>query len=74
MSDFQVRVSDSSAPNVDIPTVTTSDPAQKTLTTEQLMTAMASRDGREIVRDLEALRARNALDRDGEGRYVIKPA
>jgi len=41
---------------------------------EQLMTAMASRDGREIVRDLEALRARNALDRDGEGRYVIKPA
>jgi len=41
---------------------------------EQLMTATASRDGREIVRDLEALRARNALDRDGEGRYVIKPA
>jgi len=41
---------------------------------EQLMTAVASRDGREIVRELEALRARNALDRDGEGRYVVKPA
>jgi len=38
------------------------------------MTAVASRDGREIVRELEALRARNALDRDGEGRYVVKPA
>jgi 2,5-furandicarboxylate decarboxylase 1 len=41
---------------------------------EELMTATASRDGREIVRELEALRARNALDRDGEGRYVVKPA
>jgi 2,5-furandicarboxylate decarboxylase 1 len=39
---------------------------------EQLMTAVASRDGREIVRELEALRARNAVDRDGEGRYVAK--
>jgi len=41
---------------------------------EELMTAVASRDGREIVRLLEALRARNALDRDGEGRYVVRPA
>jgi 2,5-furandicarboxylate decarboxylase 1 len=38
---------------------------------EQLMTAVGSRDGREIVRALEALRAREALDRDGEGRYFI---
>ena len=36
------------------------------------MTAVGSRDGREIVRTLEALRAREALDRDGEGRYFIK--
>jgi 2,5-furandicarboxylate decarboxylase 1 len=39
---------------------------------EQLMTAVGSRDGREIVRELEALRARQGLDRDGEGRYFIK--
>jgi 2,5-furandicarboxylate decarboxylase 1 len=39
---------------------------------EQLMTAVGSRDGREIVRALEALRAQEALDRDGEGRYFIK--
>jgi 3-polyprenyl-4-hydroxybenzoate decarboxylase len=39
---------------------------------EELMTAVGSRDGREIVRMLEALRAREALDRDGEGRYLIK--
>ncbi len=39
---------------------------------EQLMTAVGSRDGREIVRTLEGLRAREALDRDGEGRYFIK--
>jgi 2,5-furandicarboxylate decarboxylase 1 len=38
---------------------------------EQLMTAVGSRDGREIVRALEALRTREALDRDGEGRYFI---
>jgi 2,5-furandicarboxylate decarboxylase 1 len=38
---------------------------------EQLMTAVGSRDGREIVRALEALRAREALDRDGEGRYFM---
>jgi 2,5-furandicarboxylate decarboxylase 1 len=41
---------------------------------EQLMTAVASRDGREIVRELEGLRARGAIDRDGEGRYMAKPA
>ena len=36
----------------------------------ELMAARASRDGREIVRDLESLRAR--LSRDPEGRYVLK--
>jgi 3-polyprenyl-4-hydroxybenzoate decarboxylase len=39
---------------------------------EELMAATGSRDGREIVRELEALRSRAALDRDGEGRYVAK--
>ena len=39
---------------------------------EELMAAMSSRDGREIVRDIEALRGKTALDRDGEGRYLIK--
>src|SRR6516225_8537061 len=38
---------------------------------EELMTAVGSRDGREIVRDLDALRASPGLDRDNEGRYVI---
>jgi UbiD family decarboxylase len=38
---------------------------------EELMTAVGSRDGREIVRELDALR-QNGLDRDGEGRYLIK--
>jgi len=41
---------------------------------EQLMTAVGSRDGREIVRELETLRASIALDCDQDGRYVIKPA
>jgi 2,5-furandicarboxylate decarboxylase 1 len=41
---------------------------------EQLMSAVGSRDGREIVRALEALRARAALERDGEGCYLIKPS
>jgi len=41
---------------------------------EQLMTAVGSRDGREIVRELEALRASVDLDRDGDGRYLVKPA
>jgi len=36
----------------------------------ELMAARASRDGREIVRDLDALRTR--LSRDAEGRYVLK--
>jgi UbiD family decarboxylase len=39
---------------------------------EQLMSAMGSRDGREIVRALETLRATAALMRDPEGRYFIK--
>jgi len=41
---------------------------------EELMTAIGSRDGREIVRELEALRTGLALDRDQDGRYLIKPA
>ena len=40
---------------------------------EDLMSAVGSRDGREIVRELEALRDKLALDRDGEGRYLIRP-
>ena len=36
------------------------------------MGAVGSRDGREIVRALEGLRAKNALERDPEGRYFIK--
>jgi UbiD family decarboxylase len=38
---------------------------------EQLMAATASRDGREIVVALEALRSAGRLTRDGEGRYVL---
>jgi 2,5-furandicarboxylate decarboxylase 1 len=41
---------------------------------EELMTAVGSRDGREIVRELEALRHSPGLDRDEKGRYVIAPA
>ena len=37
---------------------------------EELMCALGSRDGREIVRALEALRER--LGRDGQGRYLFK--
>jgi len=40
---------------------------------EELMTAVGSRDGREIIRTLETLRGKLTLDRDAEGRYVIKP-
>jgi UbiD family decarboxylase len=40
---------------------------------EDLMAALGSRDGREIVRALEALRANASLERDGEGRYVVRP-
>jgi 2,5-furandicarboxylate decarboxylase 1 len=39
---------------------------------EELMSAVGSRDGREVVRALEALRGMHALARDDEGRYLIK--
>lgn len=39
----------------------------------ELMSARGSRDGREIVRELEALRRAGALTRDDEGRYVYRP-
>ena len=39
---------------------------------EELMTALGSRDGREIVLALEPLRANGALDRDAEGRYLVR--
>jgi len=39
---------------------------------EELMTAVGSRDGREVVRTLGSLRDKLSLDRDGEGRYFIK--
>jgi UbiD family decarboxylase len=41
---------------------------------EELMAAVASRDGREIVRELEVLRTTLALDRDQDGRYCVRPA
>jgi hypothetical protein len=37
------------------------------------MAAVGSRDGREVVRVLGGLRNTKTLDRDGEGRYFIKP-
>jgi 3-polyprenyl-4-hydroxybenzoate decarboxylase len=37
----------------------------------ELMAALGSRDGREIVRALEALRGKAALERDGDGRYRL---
>ena len=40
----------------------------------ELMSARGSRDGREIVRELESLRGSGALERDAEGRYVYRPA
>jgi UbiD family decarboxylase len=40
---------------------------------EELMAAVGSRDGREVVCVLEVLRDKLALDRDAEGRYFIKP-
>ena len=40
----------------------------------ELMSARGSRDGREIVRDLDGLRASGSLERDAEGRYVYRPA
>jgi len=38
---------------------------------EELMSAVGSRDGREVVRDLARLRDMQSLDRDGEGRYFM---
>lgn len=38
----------------------------------QLMAATGSRDGREIVLGLDALRGAGMLERDGEGRYFVK--
>jgi 3-polyprenyl-4-hydroxybenzoate decarboxylase len=40
---------------------------------EELMAAVGSRDGREVVLHLGVLRAKLSLDRDAEGRYFIKP-
>ena len=39
---------------------------------EDLMAAVGSRDGREIVRTLEGLRTAGTLERDAEGRYFLK--
>jgi len=39
---------------------------------EELIAAVGSRDGREIVRELEALRATHEIVRDDEGRYVLR--
>jgi 2,5-furandicarboxylate decarboxylase 1 len=39
---------------------------------EELMAALGSRDGREIVRALEELRAKSTIERDNEGRYFTK--
>jgi hypothetical protein len=38
------------------------------------MSARGSRDGREIVRELDALRASGSLERDAEGRYIYRLA
>jgi hypothetical protein len=42
------------------------------------MSAVGSRDGREVVRELEVLRSKASLDRNAQGLYVIdsvtKPA
>jgi len=38
---------------------------------EDLMAAIGSRDGREIVRDLDKLRKASRLSRDDQGRYVL---
>ena len=39
---------------------------------EELMAAVGSRDGREVVRALGSLRSKVVLDRDREGRYFVK--
>jgi hypothetical protein len=41
---------------------------------EELMSALGSRDGREIVRALEILRHQSGIERDAEGRYFMKGA
>jgi UbiD family decarboxylase len=41
---------------------------------DELMSAIGSRDGRDVVRALEDLRAEASIERDGEGRYFIEPA
>ena len=41
---------------------------------EDLMAAVGSRDGREIVRELDRLRAAVGIARDPEGRYIMGPA
>ncbi len=41
---------------------------------EELMAAVDSRDGRDVVRELERLRNATGLDRDAEGRYVLRPS
>jgi UbiD family decarboxylase len=38
----------------------------------QMMAATGSRDGREIVREIELLRAAGRIERDDEGRYVLR--
>jgi 3-polyprenyl-4-hydroxybenzoate decarboxylase len=38
---------------------------------EDLVTALGSRDGREIVRELETLRGKDGLTRDPDGRYLL---
>jgi hypothetical protein len=38
----------------------------------KLMSLMGSRDGREIVLELERLRHDGVLDRNGDGEYYIK--
>ena len=39
---------------------------------QELMAATGSRDGREIVLDLDAIRQAGRLDRDHEGRWLLK--
>jgi hypothetical protein len=43
-------------------------------TFEALMAATASRDGREVVQALEALRTAGRLAREADGRYALKHA
>ena len=41
---------------------------------EQLMVAVGSRDGREIVRELDRIRKTGTLTRDGDGRWIVGKA